>query len=185
MTLSRHDSFRPVGQILAAEVLPRLLLVQKFPLRVSCIGTASYDVDVDACGFDRSFPLGEGPSPEEAMTLAALRVSRGDIRAGADEALRFRPRLAVIQDREHGLVLAGEIRAGIILWQQPVASDVEARKIVLEASRLRGMAFAAQGRGDHGSARDLRYRAGLLEARLVDPLWREAAAELLTLPQAA
>lgn len=185
MTLSRYDSFRPVGQILAAEVLTRLLLTSRLPLRVSCIGTASYDVDVDACGFDRSFPLGEGPSPEEAMTLAALRVSRGDIRAGADEALRFRPRLAVIQDGELGLVLAGEIRAGIILWQQPVATDSEARRIVLEASRLRGMAFAAQGRGDNASARDLRYRASLLEARLVDRFWRETAAELLTLPQVA
>jgi len=185
MTLSRHDSFRPAGQILAAEVLPRLRLAQMLPLRVSCIGTASYDADVDACGFDRSVQLGESPSPDKAMTLAALRVSRGDIRAGADDALRFRPRLAVIQDRELSLVLAGEIRAGIILWQQPVASDAEARRMVLEASRLRGMAFAAQDRGDHGSARDLRYRASLLEARLVDPFWRETAAELLTLPQAA
>ena len=185
MTLSRHDSFRPFGEILAAEVLPRLRLAQMLPLRVSCIGTASYDADVDACGFDRSVPLGEGPSPDKAMILAALRVSRGDIRAGADDALRFRPRFAVIQDRELGLVLAGEIRAGIILWQQPVASDAEARRIVLEASRLRGMAFAAQDRGDHGSARDLRYRASLLEARLVDRFWRETAAELLTLPQAA
>ncbi len=185
MTLSRYDSFRPIGHILAAEVLPRLRLAQKLPLRISCIGTASYDADMDACGFDRSIPLGECPSPEEAMTLAALRVSRGDIHAGADEALRFRPRLAVIQDRELGLVLAGEIRAGIILWQQPVASDAEARKIVLEASRLRGMAFATQGRSDHASARDLRYRASLLEARLVDRFWRETAAELLTLPQAA
>ena len=34
-------------------------------------------------------------------------------------------------------------------------------------------------------ARALRFRAALLEARLVDPLWRETAAELLWLPQAA
>lgn len=183
MILSRHDSFRPVGQILAAEVLPRLHLAQKLPLRISCIGTARFDVD--ASGFDRSVPLGESQSPEEAMSLAALRVSRGDIRAGSDDALRFRPRLAVIQDRELGLVLAGEIRAGVILWQQPVASDAEARKIVLEASRLRGMAFNMPDHGDHGSARELRYRASLCEARLVDPFWRKVAAELLALPRAA
>lgn len=112
-------------------------------------------------------------------------MSRGDIHAGRDDTLRFRPRIAVIQDSEYGLVLAGEVRAGIILWRQPVASDAEARRVVTEASRLRGMAFAASGRGEHGSARDLRHRASLLEARLVDAFWRETAAELLSLPRAA
>ena len=51
-----------------------------------------------------------------------------------------------------------------------------------EASRLRGMAFLASESGD---ARRLRYRAAALEARLVDPFWREIAAGLLRLPQAA
>ena len=83
------------------------------------------------------------------------------------------------------LVLGGEIRAGIVLWQRPVASDAEARRIVTEASRLRGLAFAASGRGDHMAARNHRHRASLLEARLVDPYWRETVAELLRLPQAA
>lgn len=180
MNHSRHDSFRPVGQILAAEVFPRLQLASRLPLRVSCTGIASSDVDPS--GFDNPTSLGETRSPEEAMSLAALRVSRGDIRAGSEDALRFRPRLVVIQDGELGLVLAGEIRGGVILWQQPVATDAEARRVVLEASRLRGMAFNTP---DHGSARELRYRASLCEARLVDPVWREVAAELLALPQAA
>lgn len=185
MIISRHDSFRPVGRLLAAGVLSRLHLARRLPLQVSCIGAASRDADVDACGFDRSIPLGECPSPEEAMALAVLRVSRGDVRPDAGDAPSFRPRMTVIQDRELGLVLAGEIRAGIILWQQPVASDAEGRRVVTEASRLRGMAFTASGRGDHGSAHILNNRARLLEARLVDPFWRETAAELLTLPQAA
>lgn len=180
MNHSRHDSFRPVGQILAAQVFLRLQLASRLPLRVSCIGTASSDVD--RSGFDNSTSLGESRSPEEAMSLAALHVSRGDIRAGLGDALHLRPRLAVIQDREFGLVLAGEIRAGVILWQQPVATDAEARRVVLEASRLRGMAFNMP---DQGPARELRYRASLCEARLVDPVWREVAAELLALPQAA
>ena len=88
----------------------------------------------------------------------------------------------LIQDRDHLLVLGGEIRAGIILWQQPVASDAEARRIVTEASQLRGMAFRATEPGD---ARRLRYRAAALEVRLVDSFWRETAADLLRLPQAA
>ena len=119
------------------------------------------------------------------MILASQRVARGDIRVSADDTLRFHPRIVVIQDGDLGLVLGGEIRAGIVLWQQPVVSDVEARRIITEASRLRGLAFAASGRVDHSAARDHRYRASLLEARLVDPYWRETAAELLHLPQAA
>lgn len=89
----------------------------------------------------------------------------------------------LLQDRDHGLVLAGEIRGGIIFWQQPVDSDAEARRIVTEASRLRGLAtFRTSAPAE---ARELRYRAAALETRLVDPFWREAAADLLRLPQAA
>jgi hypothetical protein len=119
------------------------------------------------------------------MSVASRRIAGGDVRVGTDDMLRFRPRIVVIQDCDQGLVLAGTIRAGIILWQQPVASDAEARQIVTEASKLRGAAFAASGRGEHGPARDYRYRASQLEARLVDALWRETAAELLRLPLAA
>lgn len=184
MPLARSDSFRPVGQILATDVLPALYRAQKLPLRVSCIGTASYDTDAEVygCGCDHSVRLGEGPSPEEAMQLAALRVSRGDIRAAADETLLFRPHLAVVQDRELGLVLAGEIRAGIIFWQPPVTSDAEARQVVAEASKLRGMAFRSES---PAIGHKLLSRAALLEARLVDPIWRDIAADLTRLPQAA
>ncbi|WP_438853101.1 hypothetical protein [Brevundimonas nasdae] len=185
MTHASHDAFVPIGPILAEQVLPRLHRAQKLPLRVSCLGTISYAGATDADCRDRTIPLGDAASPEEAMTLAVMRAARGDIRIGQDDTLHFQPRLIVVQDNALGLVLAGEIRAGIILWQFPVASDSEARRIVTEASRIRGLAFAASGRGDHGSARDLRYQASRLEARLVDPLWRETAAELLRLPQAA
>lgn len=88
----------------------------------------------------------------------------------------------LIQDSDYGLVLAGEIRASVILWQQPVASNAEARRIVTEASRLRGLAFKTSAPAE---ARELRYRAAALETRLVDPFWRAAAADLLRLPLAA
>lgn len=177
--------FASVGQILGETVLPRLHRAQKLPLRVSCLGTISYEGATDGECRDRSISLGDAASPQDAMALAALRVARGDIRMGPDDTLHFQPRLIAVQDNALGLVLAGDIRAGVILWQHPVASDREARRIVTEASRIRGLAFAASGRGDHGSARDLRYQASCLEARLVDPLWRETAADLLRLPQAA
>lgn len=185
MPLSRQAAFAPIGEIVAHQVLPRLHHAQRLPLRISCIGAARYDGLGNTDGFDRTVVIGECPSPEDAMIFASQRVARGDVRIGSDDTLRFRPRIMVIQDNDQGLVLAGEVRAGIVLWRQPVGSDAEARRVVIEASRLRGMAFAASGRGDAASARDHRYRACLLEARLIDPFWRETAAELLQVPQAA
>lgn len=185
MTRSHPETFRSIGQILAGQVLPALERAQSRPLRVSCLGTMSYDGATEADCVDRSIQIGEAASPQDAMALAATRVSRGDIRVMPDDTLRFRPRIIVVQDGAFGLVIAGEIRAGVILWQPPVASKAEATRIVLDASRLRGRAFAATGRGDHAEARELRFQATRLEARLVDPAWREIAAELLTLPQAA
>lgn len=182
MILSYPDTFRSIGQILAADVLPALNRAQRLPLRISCLGVASPDGGDDADSFDRTIPLGECKSPEEAMNFAALSLSRGDICTGPDSFPYFRPRIMLIQDRDHGLVLAGEIRAGVIVWQQPVASDAEARRIVTEASRLRGLAFRTSAPAE---ARELRYRAAALETRLIDPFWREAAADLLRLPQAA
>lgn len=182
MTLTRQGGFRPIGQILAHDILPALQGAPRLPLRVSSIGTTDPD-DADAPR-ERCLALGEVTCPDEAMRLAELAVCRAD-HPGAVALPGFQPRLAVIEDRSHGLVLAGAIRAGVILWQPPVASDAEARRIVTETSRLRGQAFAADGRGDRKTASALRVRASLLEARLVDPFWRATAAALLSLPQAA
>jgi len=182
MTHSRQGGFRPIGQILAHDVLSALQGAQRLPLRVSCRG--NIDPDGADASREQGLALGEVTCPEDAMRLADLAVSRGD-HPGAVALPSFDLRMAVIEDRSHGLVLAGAIRAGIILWQPPVASDAEARRIVTEASRLRGRAFAADGRGDRKTASTLRVRASLLEARLVDPFWRATAAALLSLPQAA
>lgn len=179
MTLSHHSGFASIGAVVARELLPRLRHARKLPLRISCIATTGYD------GFERTTVIGRRAAAEQAMILACHRVARDDIRINSYDALRFRPRIMVIQDSDLGLVLGGEIRADIVLWQHPVVSDAEARRVVLEASRLRGRAFTSAGRGDGAVARDLRIRASLLEARLVDPYWREIAAELLRLPQAA
>ena len=182
MTLSRHDTFRPTGKILADDLLPALQGARRLPLRVSCHGRVSPD-EAEAT-HEQCLALKKVTCAEEAMRLAAVIVSKGDY-PGAVALSEFQPRLAVIEDRAHGLVLAGAIRAGVILWQPPVASDAEARRIVTEASRLRGQAFAADGRGDRKVAQRLRDQASLLEARLVDPVWRDEVAALLSLPQAA
>ena len=182
MSFARSETFRSIGQILAVDILPALYRAQKLPLRISCLGVPSYEASDAANSFDRMIPLEECPSPEEAIQAAALRVARGDICTGPDSFPYFQPRIMLIQDRDQRLVLAGEIRAGVILWQQPVASDTEARRIVAEAGRLRGFAFRTSAPAE---AHELRYRAAVLETRLVDPFWRDAAAELLRLPQAA
>lgn len=185
MNHDHHTTFRKIGDVLARQVMPALHHAARFPLRVSYIGVASFDGCDEADGFERVVDIGLFPSPEEAMCVASERVARGDICVGTDAALRFQPRFATILDREHSLVLAGAIRAGIILWQQPVGSNAEARQIVAAASRLRGRAFAAEDRGERISAREFRFCAAMLEARLVDSAWRETAADLLRLPQAA
>lgn len=185
MTRDPQSSFRQIGDVLAQNVMPSLYRDARRPLRISCIGAARYDGIDDADPFERTVVLGQCPTPEAAMCLASARVARGDIRPGADTGLSFKPRFAVIHDGNHGIVLAGPIRAGIILWQQPVASNAEARRVVSDAARLRGLAFAATDRGEHASARDFRNSATLLEARLVDPDWRDIASALLRLPQAA
>lgn len=185
MKFSRQSSFTPIGEIVAQQLLPQLRVARKLPLRISCFGTSSHHGGDDTDGVDRTVVLGERPSPEDAMVFASRWITRDDFRIGSGDTPCFIPHIMAIQDSEHGLVLAAEIRAGIILWQQPVASDAEARRIVTEASRLRGLAFRASGDGDHASARQFRHRASLLEARLVDPFWRETAADLLNLPRAA
>lgn len=185
--MNRHSptTFTQIGNVLVRRVMPELRRAARLPLRITCIGLATFDGDDRADPFDRTVRIGQCASPEEAMSLASERVARGDIRVGADDALRFQPRFAVIHDSDHGIVLAGPIRAGIILWQQPVASNAEARRVVSDAARLRGLAFAASDRGEHASARAFRDSATLLETRLVDADWREPAAALLHLPRAA
>jgi hypothetical protein len=113
MTFARSETFRSIGQILAADVLPVLYRAQKLPLRLSCLGVASYGASDDENSFDRMIALGECPSPEEAIQAAALRLSRGDICTGPDSFPCFQPRIMLIQDHDHRLVLAGEIRAAM------------------------------------------------------------------------
>src|SRR5690606_41455678 len=120
MSLHRSSGFRPIGEILARQVLPGLRSALRYPLRVSCLGTVSFVDDHDTSQFDRTIVLGECTTPEDAMTIAAQRVSRDDIRVGEDDTLRFVARIAAIHDSTYGLVLAGGIRARVIVRQHAV-----------------------------------------------------------------
>ncbi len=64
-------------------------------------------------------------------------------------------------------------------WCHPVANAPEARSAVREASELRAQAIRAADWGEPELAGRLRHRADLLDARLVDPLWRGFSAHAL------
>lgn len=89
------------------------------------------------------------------------------------------PQLLAILDREDRLVLAGAAHGGAVAWCHPVSSAVEARAVVTEASQLRAQAGRAADWQEPDLARRLRHRADLLDARLVDPLWRAFTARAL------
>jgi len=89
------------------------------------------------------------------------------------------PQLLAILDRDARLVLAGAASDSAVAWFHPVTSAAEARGVVAEASQLRAQAGRAAALGEPDLAQRLRHRADLLDARLVDPLWRAFAAEAL------
>ncbi|MEO8245389.1 MAG: DNA repair protein RadC, partial [bacterium] len=73
----------------------------------------------------------------------------------------------------------GAATDGALAWCHPVISAAEARAVVTDASQLRAQARSTSDWQEHGLSRKLRQRADLLEARLVDPLWRAFAARAL------
>ena len=87
--------------------------------------------------------------------------------------------MLAILDRDDRLVLAGVATEGAVAWCHPVISAAEARAVVSEASQLRAQASSTSNWQEHGLSQKLRQRADLLEARLVDPLWRAFAARAL------
>ena len=87
--------------------------------------------------------------------------------------------LLAILDRDERLVLAGAASDHAVAWCHPVTSAAEARGVVTEASQLRAQAGRAAAWGEPDLAVRLRHRADLLDARLVDPLWRAFAARAL------
>ena len=89
------------------------------------------------------------------------------------------PQLLAILDRDERLVLAGAASDHAVAWCHPVMSAAEARGVVTEASQLRAQAGRATAWGEPDLAQRLRHRADLLDARLVDPLWRAFAARAL------
>ncbi|MEF3045634.1 DNA repair protein RadC [Pseudotabrizicola sp. L79] len=89
------------------------------------------------------------------------------------------PCILAILDREGRLVLAGATCEGGVAWCHPVSDAAEVRAVVSEASQARAQAMRAAEWHEHGLARRLRHHADVLDARLVDPLWRVFASRAL------
>lgn len=105
------------------------------------------------------------------------------MRGAIDHAEHFipenAPQILAILDRDEHLVLAGAASDGAVAWCHPVANAAEVRAVVSEASQTRAQAVRAAEWQEPDLAQRLRHRADLLDARLVDPLWRAFAAAAL------
>lgn len=105
------------------------------------------------------------------------------MRGAIDYAEQLAPdnalQILAILDRDERLVLAGAATDGAVAWRHPVANAAEARAVVTEASQLRAQSLRAADWREADLAQRLRHRADLLDARLVDPLWRSFAARAL------
>lgn len=117
------------------------------------------------------------------LVLARFATLAGAMQGAIDHADAIAPdaapQLLAILDRDECLVLAGAASDHAVAWCHPVTSAAEARGVVTEASHLRAQAGCAAAWGESDLAPQLRHRADLLDARLVDPLWRAFAARAL------
>ena len=104
---------------------------------------------------------------------------QGAVTAADHMDLEAAPQILAILDRDDRLVLAGVATSGAIAWCHPVQSAAEARSVVIEASALRAQAACVGDWQEPDLAARLCQQADLLEARLVDPLWRSFDARAL------
>lgn len=114
---------------------------------------------------------------ERFATLAD--AMQGAFELAEDNGSDAAPQLLAILDCDQRLVLAGAASHGAVAWCHPVANALEARAVVTEAVQLRAEAGRATDWHEPELAQRLRHRADLLDARLVDPLWRAFAARAL------
>jgi hypothetical protein len=124
---------------------------------------------------------GEALSVELARFATLADAMHGAVKIAGQIDSQAVPKILTILDRDQRLVLAGAVITGSVAWRHPVMSAAEARTVVTEASQLRAQASRAADWQGQPLAQTLRHRADLLEARLVDPLWRVFAARALQL----
>lgn len=161
-----------------AQVVAGLARASRLPLEVTCLGDVEFPGGGFAHGgyaYEQTVMLTRTTCLDVAIAHAENRVEEDALTDVPDGASGFVARLIVIQDDEKRLVLAGKVHARCISWCPPVATDGEARLAVEKASRIRADAAYEADRNNPAAARQLCFRASVLEGRLVDPFWRATA----------
>ncbi|WP_269495636.1 hypothetical protein [Castellaniella sp. S9] len=158
----------------AGTYLPKDVFWRQFT--ITCQGNVEYPEDDPVYGSwwtPQTLVLGKCGLIEDAMSLANTRVLHHDFDlTDASNALSFAPELIIVRDRGQRLVLAGQVRGDTVRWCIPVASDDETEQIVNEVAELRSEASYEAGWDNFSTAQGLRFRARVLEGRLVDRFWR-------------
>lgn len=178
--VARHFAEQAERNLRAEALRPanKAALFDTLPLEVTCLGDVEFPGGGFAHGgyaYGQTVTLTRTSCLEEAIAHAENCVEEDAITSVPDGASGFVARLIVIQDDEKRLVLAGKVHARSISWCPPVTSDGEARLVVRMASRIRADAVFEADRHNPAAARQLRFRASVLEGRLVDPFWRATA----------
>lgn len=162
--------------------MPLPLIDDAGPFSLYCAGeTTAHDPDLGSWPVQTTCLLARFRTLEEAIACAERRGRPGSLRAELISG--FTPNLLFVQDSRQRLCRAGQLTPAGLAWCEPVASDTEARQVVLDACERRGQAMAALDNDRPDEAHRLRFRAAAIEARLVDPVWRGAVA--VAVPQAA
>lgn len=158
------DSARYIG-------VPPELHATTGPFCLSCVGEAEVsEVGIGHYLTQISVLLGRFRLLPDAIACAERRGSQANL--CSDSASGFAPNLLIIEDCQQRLCLAGQINRRGLVWSDPVTSDRDARRVVQEASHLRGQAMREADLERADEARLLRFQAAALEGRLVDPVWR-------------
>lgn len=150
----------------------------------SCLGAPAFDPALPFVLTRANTNLGALLSGEARAVSIARFASLPDAMQGAiflaeDLPETAAPLILAILDSGERLVLAGLASAAAVAWCHPVMSAAEARAVVSEASQLRAQVGRATDWSEPDLAQRLRHRADLLDARLVDPLWRAFTARAL------
>lgn len=132
-----------------------------------------------ACHAPTAFMSGQAHPKVLERFATMAEAMQGAIVHAEDITPEDTPRILAILDRDGRLVLAGATNDGGVAWCHPVSDAAEARAVVSVASQTRAQAMRAAEWHEHSLARRLRHHADLLEARLVDPLWRAIASRAL------
>lgn len=140
------------------------------PFTLSCVGEVMVEApDVGTYPRQVTIMLGRFRGFAEAFACAKRRGQRRDL--CVDAVSGFAPNLLVIEDAQKRLCAAGQISPSGLEPCDPVTSEAEARWVMQNAIQLRARSIDEL---NPRTARNLRFQAAALDARLIDPVWRLA-----------